>query len=100
MFLCRRNILKTPRLENGPLPGITREAVIELAHQSNIKIRETDISQDELCDADEIFQTNSLIEIMPITVINGKGINSGKPGPMTRSLMEAYKNLVKRETII
>jgi len=45
-------------------------------------------------DADECFITNSTMEIMPVTIIDGKPVGSGEPGPVTAALARAYKNEV------
>jgi branched-chain amino acid aminotransferase len=97
IFLVSGGTLKTPGLESGILPGITREAVLELASQMDISSLEQEISPDELFQAEEIFLTNSLIEVMPLTEIDSRPVASGKPGPVTRRLMAAYKRLVLTE---
>ncbi len=94
IFLVTRGILRTPAEESGILPGITRETILELAPQLGIKTLEQDISLNELSQAEEAFLTNSLIEVMPLTEIDGKPIGSGRPGPISRRLMAAYKKLV------
>jgi len=48
--------------------------------------------------ADEAFLTNSIVEVMPITAVDGKPIGLGKPGEVTRRLMAAYREMVNRET--
>ena len=53
----------------------------------------------DLTQADEVFVTNSLIEIMPVTAFGGQPIGNGKPGKVTRNLMKAYQELVKQETV-
>ena len=97
VFLVIHNTLKTPDPESGILPGITRRVVLELASELGIELIEADIQPEELTTADEAFLTNSLIEVMPLTAIDGKIISSGKPGPVTRKLMTAYKNRVLKE---
>ena len=97
IFLVSDGILKTPGLESGILPGITRETVIEIASQSGIDTLEQDIKSEELFRAEEAFLTNSLMEIMPLTAINDKPIGAGKPGEITRRLIVAYKELVITE---
>jgi branched-chain amino acid aminotransferase len=52
----------------------------------------------ELCGANEAFLTNSLIEVMPLTSIDGKPVGNGKPGSITERLRSEYKGLVKNET--
>jgi len=97
IFLYANNTLKTPRLDNGLLPGITRSVVLELVVQHGIEILETDIHLEELLNADDVFLTNSIMEIMPVTAVNGKMIADGKPGLITRNLMNFYKDIVNKE---
>jgi branched-subunit amino acid aminotransferase/4-amino-4-deoxychorismate lyase len=73
--------------------------VLELAAQLGIKIKEVNCRPTDILRADEVFLTNSLIEIMPVTIFDGRPINNGKPGAVTRSLMKAYQELVKQETV-
>ncbi len=97
IFLVADGTLKTPGQESGILPGITREAVLELALQLGINAIEHDILLDELFQAREAFFTNSLIEVMPLTELDGKPIGSGKSGAITKRLMAAYRELVRTE---
>ncbi len=95
IFLVSEGELSTPSLESGILPGITREAVLEIARDLNIKTVERQVELRELSRAEEAFVTNSIIEVMPLTWLNGEPIGTGKPGKLTRNLMAAYKELVK-----
>ena len=97
VFLVSNGMLKTPQQESGILPGITRGVILELALQMGIRAFEADIRLEEIPGADEAFLTNSILEIMPITNLNEKAIGDGRPGPITRQLMTAYKDLVLRE---
>jgi branched-chain amino acid aminotransferase group I len=94
IFLVTNSILRTPGQDSGILPGITRETILELASPLGINTVEHDIRLDELFQAQEAFLTNSLMEIMPLTEIDGKPIGPGKPGPFTKRLAMAYKKLV------
>lgn len=98
IFLVTGEALTTPGLGSGILPGITREAVLELAPQSGIKALEQDIKLEELFQSEEAFLTNSLIEVVPLVEVGGKPIGSGEPGPVTRKLMTAYRELVLAES--
>jgi branched-subunit amino acid aminotransferase/4-amino-4-deoxychorismate lyase len=60
---------------------------------------EADILSPELLSADEVFLTNSIIEIMPVTVINDRTIAGGAPGIITRKMMQLYKDTVDDETL-
>jgi branched-chain amino acid aminotransferase group I len=97
IFIVSGGILRTPGQESGILPGITRSIVLTLASQCGIDAVEHDIESDVLFHADEVFLTNSLIEIMPVTGVQSKPVGNGEPGQVTRRLMEAYKSLVIAE---
>ena len=97
IFLVTDGILRTPGQESGILPGITRETILELASPLGINTLEHDIRLDELSHAEEAFLTNSLIEVMPLTEIEGKPIGSGRPGSVTKRLTAAYRKLVRTD---
>jgi len=94
IFLASNGELTTPSLESGVLPGITREAVLEIARAANIKTLERQVKLKELIEAEEAFITNSILELMPLTWFNGKPIGTGKPGQITKKLLTAYRKLV------
>jgi len=95
IFLVSDNTLLTPSEDSGILPGITREVILELAPSMDMKTIERKITLKELLQADEAFFTNSLIEIMPLTQVNGQNIGSGRAGTVTQRLIAAYKELVE-----
>ena len=95
IFLVNNGTLRTPGEENGILPGITREVVLELAASLGIKSMEQKIALKELTQADEAFFTNSLMEIMPLTQLSGQKIGTGEAGAVTQRLAAAYQELVK-----
>jgi branched-chain amino acid aminotransferase len=94
IFLVNKGELITPSLESGVLPGITREAVLEIARAANIKTLERQVELKELIEAEEAFVTNSIMELMPLTWFEGKSIGTGKPGQLTKKLIAAYRKLV------
>jgi branched-chain amino acid aminotransferase group I len=96
VFVVKSGELITPSLESGVLPGITREAVLELARSGSIGIRERQVCPEELLEADEAFLTNSILELMPLTRFEGKPVGRGKPGPVTEELLAAYRELVNQ----
>ena len=98
IFLVTGGLLRTPARDSGILPGITREVILEMAPQMGIDTVDDNIELGELYQAEEVFLTNSIMEIMPFTEIDGKAIGSGRPGPLTRRLMTAYTELVAVET--
>jgi branched-chain amino acid aminotransferase len=98
IFLIADGTLKTPGVDSGILPGITRRVVLEIASRLNISALEQDIRPEEVFQAQEALLTNSLMEIMPLTGVDGKTIGSGEPGPVTRRLMATYRELVLAST--
>ena len=94
IFLVSHGELITPSFESGVLPGITREAVLEIARASNIRATERLVNLDELVAAQEAFVTNSILELMPLVSLEGKPIGTGKPGKLTGDLLFAYRKLV------
>jgi len=97
IFLVNNNTLVTPSTESGALPGITRATILESAHSTGIKAIERVVKPAELINADEAFLTNSIIEIMPLTLFANNPIGNGKPGTLTRNLMSIYRRLVEEE---
>jgi branched-chain amino acid aminotransferase len=98
IFLVSQEMLITPSVESGVLPGITRETVLELAQTMKIITLVRQVELGELLKADEAFLTSSTIQIMPLTRLDNKPIGSGKPGPITQQLMSSYQELVAKET--
>ncbi len=99
LFLVKNNALLTPSVCSGLLPGITRGVVLDIAQNLKIKTAEIDIEKEDLYTAEEIFLTNSLIEIMPLTKIDDASVGTGKPGRITRLIMKHYQKIVSTETL-
>lgn len=97
IFMIKGGSLFTPAKEVGLLPGVTRQAVLEIAEAKGLKTREAKITINELLMAEEAFLTNALIEILPLVRVDEHPIGKGIPGPLTQELMSAYKELVKKE---
>ncbi len=80
---------------NYILPGITRAAVLGLCRDLAIPLREGPIYDHQLFDAQELFLLGTTTEVMPVVRVDGRSIGSGKPGPVTRRLIEAYRELTR-----
>jgi branched-chain amino acid aminotransferase len=68
------------------LPGIIRAAIMELARAGGVEVRTTKIDVNELLDADEVFLTNSIMQVMPACRIERRAIGKDEPGLLTRRL--------------
>jgi branched-chain amino acid aminotransferase group I len=97
LFLISGGVVFTPDKDSGILPGITRQAVLELALSLCLEAIERRITLEELLRADEAFFTNSLVEIMPLSQVDGQNIGLGKAGAITKKLAQAYCDLVQEE---
>jgi branched-subunit amino acid aminotransferase/4-amino-4-deoxychorismate lyase len=80
--------------KSAVLPGVTRAAVIELAQAEGIAVRFQSIDVSQLLDADEVFLTNSIMQVMPVCRIERKAIGDDKPGPLTQKLAAMYAKAV------
>ncbi|MCX5685783.1 MAG: aminotransferase class IV [Planctomycetota bacterium] len=105
VFLVSGGRLATPPVEDGLLAGITREAVLELAAARGLPAEQRSLTVQDMLDADEVFLTNSIMEVMPVVRIEQHEVGPkddpdllGRPGPVARGLAAAYKALVERET--
>ncbi len=96
IFIVKNGIIYTPPTLNN-LKGITRLVVLELAEQLGLTLNESNIGYFDLYTADEVFVTGTAAEVAPIVYIDGRSIGSGKPGPITRQLMAAFRAVTEKE---
>jgi branched-chain amino acid aminotransferase len=99
LFVVTRERVVTPSLMDGALGGITREAVLELAHEAGIDAGEASIGLHDLYNADEAFVTGTGAELMPVVSVDGRAIGDGKPGRTTLRLHDAFQKLRVREGV-
>jgi branched-chain amino acid aminotransferase len=95
IFLVRHKKLLTPSIEAGILEGVTREAVIQLAQDNDIEVREIPLTKHDVYIADEVFLTGTAAEVIPVVKIDNRTIGSGEPGPITKDLMARFKKLTR-----
>lgn len=98
VFAVSDGRLVTPGVESGALPGIARQAVLELSREAGIDGTEDAVSAEALRAADELFVTNSVIEVAALTRLDDEPIGDGGPGPITVRLRQMYRDLVVRDT--
>lgn len=95
VFIVEEDVLATPPVSAGLLPGITRAVVLGLCAETGIASREDAFGLGRLFQASEVFLTNSLMEIMPVAAIDDVKIGGRVPGPITRLLSDAYREKTK-----
>ncbi len=99
LFLVKGQQLYTPPQCMGTLRGITRDTVLGIARKLSIPTHEHVLTRHELYIADESFLTGTAAEIVPVICVDGRRIGSGKPGKITRLLMQEFRKLTKTEGV-
>lgn len=97
IFLYKDGVLSTPHL--GRLKGITADAILELALKLKIKVFEGYITRHEVYNAQECFLTGTAAELIPIVKVDGRSIADGKPGKITKKLLDAFHKQVKKDGV-
>jgi branched-chain amino acid aminotransferase len=97
VFLVKGGTVFTPPPEAGILIGVTRRVVVGLCGKLGISLEEKPISVAELRRADEVFLTGTAAEVIAVTKLDGQSIGSGKAGPVTRKLLEAFRRFIRDE---
>lgn len=94
IFIVERGTVITPSLEANILPGITRKIILELCKGNGIHVSEELFGLERVFAADEVFLTNSLMEVMPVSKIDGRLIGRHVPDTVTSLLHDKYKALI------
>ncbi len=91
LFIVKHGAALTPPIDAGLLPGITRAFLFEVGADAGIPVREAVLRDDDLFGADEAFLTSTTREAVPIVQVDDRTIGSGTPGPVTRALLEGFR---------
>ncbi len=97
IFIVREQVLITPPLSAGILPGITRAAVMELARGEGLEVREENFTLHDLYNADECFLTGTAAEVIPAISCDGRAIGMGKPGPIAKSVRTLFMHYAREQ---
>jgi branched-chain amino acid aminotransferase len=96
VFAVFAGTLVTPPESAAILPGITRARVLEAARDAGVTLELRAISRSELAQADEVFITSSIREVVPVTKLDGRPVGSGTPGPVARELLRRFRAAFSR----
>ena len=97
LFMVTDGTLVTPTVADDILVGVTRGAVMEIAHDMALPVVERKIDRTELYGADEIFFCGTGVQVAPVTSVDGRLVGEGKFGEITRSIQETYLSAVHGE---
>lgn len=96
VFIVRRGQLITTPL-TSILEGITRNSIMQLARERNIPVVEERFTRDAMYIAEEMFVTGTAAEVTPVREVDGRRVGTGKPGPITTALQQAFFAIVRGE---
>jgi len=91
LFIVKDGAALTPPLDAGLLAGITREFVFDIGGDVGVRVAEQVLRDEDLFGADEAFLTSTTREIVPIVKVDDRTIASGRPGPITQKLLQAFR---------
>jgi D-alanine transaminase len=91
VFIVKNGVLKTHPLTLSILPGISRKEVLDLCKEFHLVVEETVFNVDTLYDADEVFLTGTITEVLPVIKIDGRKIGAGSVGPIASKLYKALQ---------
>jgi len=94
VFIVHKGEILTPAASQGALKGVTRSTVIDIARDLKVPVRESDMTRYDVWCADECFLTGSGAEVIPVIRLDGREIGTGQPGPITRRVLEAFRQRV------
>jgi branched-chain amino acid aminotransferase len=95
LFMVKNGMVHSPTSASGILHGITRSRVLKLSEELGYDVRERDITPYELLNADEVFLTGTLAEIVPVIRIQGVPIGDGKPGAVTKEIIKGFQRITQ-----
>lgn len=95
IFMVKEGKIITPPISSGALDGITRTAIMRLAEKLGYTVMEKNITPNELFNADEAFFTGTATEVISVVEINKRIIGDGKPGPVTKRLMQEFEKITR-----
>lgn len=93
-FIVTGGRLRTAPLADGLLPGITRQFVMDLAHDLGVQTDERSFTPDDVYAADEAFITGTTREVTPVVRVGERAIGTGTPGSTTRRLLAEFRRRV------
>jgi len=91
LFLVKGKEIITPSIKSGAFTGITRQLLINELMDLHIRIKEKELTLEDLYDSNEAFLTSSLLEVMPLVECGSKKIADGKPGSITAKVLSQYR---------
>src|SRR5690625_2080690 len=93
IFIVKDGELYTHPANNYILNGITRQQVIKLCDELNVKVNEQTYTVDEMLTADEVILTATKVDVLPVVQIENQMINEGEVGDISKQLVAKFRKL-------
>jgi len=90
LFIVKDNEIYTPPSSAGILPGVTRKRIMKLGRELGYVVAERQLTPYDVTNADEAFLTGTLREVVPLVKVKGIEIGNGKPGSITKQIIDAF----------
>jgi len=90
VFALVGGTIRTPPADGRIVPGVLRRRLLELGQRPGFLLKEAVLTQEDLKEADEIFFTNAVREVLPVVRLDGRPVGAGRPGPLTRAVQAAW----------
>ncbi len=100
IFVVKNGVMLTPPVWCGALDGITRRAVMQIATDAGITVKESVLQRYDLFTADEMFLTGTAAEVIAVTEVDRRQIGDGFPGGITVDLQARFKEFVKENGVL
>lgn len=97
LFIVKDGTIITHPSNNYILKGITKDVILELCQEHGVAVEERIFTRQELAEADEVFLSSTTAEVMPIIEIDGKTVNGGVPGSVTKQLQQWFTAAIEQE---
>ncbi|RAP28913.1 branched-chain-amino-acid transaminase [Brevibacillus laterosporus] len=97
IFLVKKGVIYTPPTYLGALDGITRQAIMDIARKLEYVIKEEPFTRHDVYIADEVFLTGTAAEVISVSEVDARVIRDGKPGPVTKQLLEEFRRYVQED---
>ena len=98
IFFAKNDVIYTPAAHLGILEGITRQIAMDLLAEMNVQVVEGIFTRFDLYSCDESFLTGTAAEVIPMVKLDARTVGNGKPGPITKKLMDAFRSYVEKQS--
>ena len=97
VFVVKDSVLYTPPIRTPVLAGVARKTIFQIAMKDSIELVEKDLYISDVLDADELFLTNVIMQVMPINTVEKHTVGSGEVGPTTRDLAKIFDEYLREQ---